>query len=83
MKANEITISATVREADHYKSVISQILLVYNGTYLFKSSKKADRPHKTNAGEDRKMQRLSMENLFNAAAGIACHSSAARDEPLI
>ncbi len=63
--------------------MISQILQVYNDTNLLKSSKKAGRPHKTNAGEDRKMRRFSMENLFNAVAGIACQFTAAGVVPLI
>ncbi len=71
MKTKGMTLSATAREVGRSKSVISQILLVYNDTNSFKSPKTAGRPHKTNAREDRIIQRISMGNRFNTAAGIA------------
>ncbi len=56
--------------------MISRILQLYNDTNSFKSPKKAGRPHKTNAQEERIMQRLSMGNRSSTAAGIACQFSA-------
>ncbi len=53
------------------KSVISTILQLYNDTNSFKSPKKAGRSHKTNTQEGRIMQRTSMGNRLNTAAGIA------------
>ncbi len=68
-------IADIAREAGHSKSVISRILHLYNVTNSFKSPKKAGCPQKTNAWEDRIMQRISMGNRFNTAAGIACQLS--------
>lgn len=70
MKAKGMTLSAIAREVGCSKSVISRILKLYKDTNSFMSPKKAGRPHKTNAREDRTMRRLSMGNRFNTAIGI-------------
>ncbi len=48
----------------------------HNDTNSFKSPKKAGHPYKTNAQEDRIMQKRSVGNQFNTAARIACQFSA-------
>ncbi len=65
-----MTLSVNAREVVHSRCVISRILQVYNNS--FTSPKKVGCPVKTNACEKRIMQRLSMGNQFNTAAGIAC-----------
>ncbi len=65
MKVKEITLSAIAWEVGHSKSVISQILHVFNDTNQFKSPNTASCPSKTNAREDRIMQRLSILTLFS------------------
>ncbi|KAL7871100.1 hypothetical protein SRHO_G00085970 [Serrasalmus rhombeus] len=78
MKIKGVTLSA--REVGRSKSVISRILHLSNTTNSFKSPKKAGRPQKTNAREDRIMRRISMGNRFNTAAGIARQFSTEQDE---
>ena len=82
MKAKGMTLSAIAREVGRSKSVISRILHLYNVTNSFKSPKKAGRPRKTNAREDRVMRRMSMGNRFNTAAGIARQFSAVHGKDL-
>ncbi len=61
---------------------ISRILHLYNVTNSFKSPKKAGHPRKINAQGDRIMQKISMGNRFNTAAGIAHQFSADQGKDL-
>ena len=82
IKAKGMTLSAIAREVGRSKSVISRILKTNKDTDSFQSPKKAGRPHKTSAREDRIMRRLSMGNRFNTAAGIAHQISAEQGKDL-
>lgn len=71
MKSDGLPVSAIAREVGRSKSVISRILKLYNDTKSFKSRKKAGRPRKASPREDRLIQRLSMGDRFDTAAGIS------------
>ena len=68
MKAKEMTLSAITREVSCSKSVISRILHLYNVTKSFKSPERPGCLRKTNAKEDRMMQRISVGTWFPTAA---------------
>ncbi len=82
IKAKGMTLSVMAREVSHSKSVISRTLQIYSDNNSFKSPRKAGRPLKTNAQDDRIMQRLSLGNRFNTAAGIACQFLAEQGKDL-
>lgn len=82
MKTKGMTLSAIARQVDRSKSVISRILHLYKTTNSFKSPKKAGRPRKTNAREDRSLRRMAMGNRFHTAAGIARQFSAENGKDL-
>ena len=71
LKTQGMTISAIAKEISRSKSVISRILKLYDDTGSFKSPKTSGRPRKTTHQQNQTIQKLSMVDRFDTAAGIA------------
>ena len=71
LRKQGFTITSIANQLNRSKSVISRIVKLYNETGRLRSPKKVGRPRKTSPREDRIMQRLSLKDRFQSAAGIS------------